>query len=188
MKLNRALFPVVKNRIPCPSAFVAEMLEWSKTAPLRVFEMNENPADIFGHMRGRFGPWNSVNARRGFLLAAMIVLAGWESSWDWNEGRDTSNPDVDTPEEIEAGAFQVSANSMNFGPELREAVRAIAGKTDPESFQHAMKTNHPLALTYIAMLLRRTVRHNGPVRDRKIVPAMKPELIAAWTMEAAGVV
>lgn len=186
MKLNPDLFPVIKNRIACPPAFVRELIAWGRTAPLRFFEVNDNPRDLYAHMQGRFGPWHSVNARRGFMLAVMIVLAGWESSWDWTEGQDHSNPDVDTPEEVEAGAWQVSQDSIHFGPELADAVRAVAGTTAPVQFQIAMKEHHPLAMAYIAMLLRRTVRHNGPVRDRKIVPALTPALITAWTVEAAG--
>jgi hypothetical protein len=96
------------------------------------------------------------------MLEVMRVLAGFESSWDWNEGRDTSNPHSETAEQIEAGAWQVTANSMNFGPELKELVRTHAeGSLDPNVFQAKMKSDHPLAMEYIARLLRRTTARCG---------------------------
>lgn len=73
-----------------------------------------------------------------------------------------------TPTTIEAGAFQVSANSMAFGPELKNLVLTKVGSTDGDAFQNAMKTDHPLAMEYIARLLRRTVNHNGPVKRHEI--------------------
>lgn len=58
---------------------------------------------------------------------------------------------------------------MNFGPELKELVRThTEGSLDPNVFQARMKSDHPLAMEYIARLLRRTTRHNGPVRDHQI--------------------
>jgi hypothetical protein len=65
---------------------------------------------------------------------------------------------------MEAGAFQVSANSMAFGPELKDLVLSKVESTDGTKFQAAMKQDHPLAMEYIARLLRRTVHHNGPVK------------------------
>ena len=42
-------------------------------------------------------------------------------------GRDNSNPTSVTPDTIEAGAWQVSANSMNFGQELKDLVLREVG-------------------------------------------------------------
>ena len=95
----------------------------------------------------------------------MRVLAGFESSWNWNRGRD---PKSVTPTTMEAGAWQVSANSMGWGQELKDLVLAEAGSLDADDFQREMKTNHPLAMEYIARLLRRTVDANGPVKRHEI--------------------
>jgi hypothetical protein len=102
------------------------------------------------------------------MLEVMRVLAGFESSWNWNAGRDTTNPTSDTPTTTEAGAWQVSANSMSFGDDLRALVKARAGTDEGMAFQRTMKQDHPFAMEYIARLLRHTVRHNGPVKRHEI--------------------
>lgn len=53
------------------------------------------------------------------------------------------------------------------------AVRSLDGDT----FQEAMKTNHPLAMEYIARLLRRTVDHNGPVKRHEIDEWLRPDAV-----------
>jgi hypothetical protein len=57
---------------------------------------------------------------------------------------------------------------MQYGQELKDLVLQKAGSTDPEAFQAAMKTDHVLAMEYIARLLRRMVDHNGPVKRHEI--------------------
>ena len=88
-----------------------------------------------------------------------------------------TNPTSVTPETIEAGAWQVSANSMAFGQELKDLVLNAVGSLDGNAFQQAMKTNHPLAMEYIARLLRRTVDHNGPVRRHEIDAWLRPDAV-----------
>jgi hypothetical protein len=102
------------------------------------------------------------------MAEVMRVLAGFESSWDWNAGVDTTNPSSTTPDTIEAGAWQVSANSMAFGQELKDLVFSKVGSLDGEEFQQAMKRDHKLAMEYVARLLRRTVNHHGPVKRHEI--------------------
>jgi hypothetical protein len=157
----------VFNRGIAPDSFLDQLVAWGKTAPDEIFAPN-TVSDIYSSVKNTLGPWEGIEHRRAVMLEVMRVLAGFESSWRWNEGRDTSNPDSDTPEEIEAGAWQVSANSMNFGRELKDLVRERTGTLDPVAFQENMKADHLLAMEYIARLLRRTIRHNGPVRDGHI--------------------
>src|SRR5438132_7651253 len=64
--------------------------------------------------------------------------------------------------------WQISANSMHFGEELRNLVRNKVGSLDGNDFQEAMKRDHPLAMEYVARLLRRTVNHHGPVKRHEI--------------------
>jgi hypothetical protein len=73
------------------------------------------------------------------MLEIMRVLAGFESSWDWNAGVDTTNPTSTTPDTIETGAWQVSASSMAFGQELKDLVLNKVGSLDGNDFQRAMK-------------------------------------------------
>jgi hypothetical protein len=135
---------------------------------------------VYNSVLGALGPWQDINHRRAAMLEVMRVLAGFESSWNWNAGRDTTNPTSVTPETIEAGAWQVSANSMSFGQELKDLVLASVGTLDGNAFQKAMKENHPLAMEYIARLLRRTTHHNGPVLRHEIDPWLHRNSVAEF--------
>ena len=152
----------VSNRGVPPDDFLRQLVVWGKQAPLQIFDANAQ-YDIYSSVSTALGPWHGLYHRRAVMLEVMRVLAGFESSWRWTEGRDIKNPSSNTAVTTEAGAWQVSANSMSFGAELKALVKAHAGKTDGVSFQAAMKRDHPLAMEYIARLLRRTTRHNGPV-------------------------
>jgi len=110
----------------------------------------------------------------------MRVLAGFESSWDWNAGVDVTNSTSVTPDTIEAGAWQVSANSMHFGEELKTLVLTKVGSLDGNDFQRAMKKDHPLAMEYVARLLRRTVNHHGPVKRHEIDPWLREDAVAEF--------
>jgi hypothetical protein len=114
------------------------------------------------------------------MLEVMRVLAGFESSWNWNEGRDKTNKTSITPQTIEAGAWQVSANSMHFGQELKDLVLAKVGTLDGDAFQQAMKQDHALAMEYIARLLRRTTHHNGPVLRHEIDHWLRRDAVAEF--------
>jgi hypothetical protein len=67
---------------------------------------------------------------------------------------------------------------MNFGQELKDLVLAKVGKLDGNAFQKAMKEDHPLAMEYIARLLRRTTHHNGPVLRHEIDPWLRRNSVA----------
>lgn len=109
------------------------------------------------------------------MLEVMRVLAGFESSWRWDCGRDITNPTSVTPLTIEAGAWQVSGNSRAFGKDLRDLAPA-----DGNQFQRAMKQDRLLAMEYIARLLRHTVRHNGPVLRHEIDRYLNREAVAEF--------
>jgi len=175
----------VYNRGRAPVAFLDELVDWGRTAPDEIFKPN-TASDIYSSVRNVLGPWENLQHRRAAMLEVLRVLAGFESSWRWNEGIDTANPDSDTPVEIEAGIFQVSANSMNFGPELRSLVRRRAAAVDPETFQRAMKADHPLALEYTARLLRLTTRHHGPIRDGHIHRWLRRDAVAEFLSLLSG--
>ena len=101
----------VANRGIPPDDFLDQLVAWGQQAPDEIFERN-NHKDIYSSIIEVLGPWQGLQHRRAVMLEVMRVLAGFESSWDWNEGRDITNPTSVTPETIEAGAWQVSANSM----------------------------------------------------------------------------
>ena len=169
----------VYNRGTPPNTFLDQLIAWGKTASDDIFVPNL-AHDVYTNVRHVLGPWKDLDHRRAVMLEVMRVLAGFESSWNWNEGRDVTNPTSDTPQTTEAGAWQVSANSMGFGPELRKLVLAKLGSTDGNDFQRGMKQNHPLAMEYIARLLRRTVNHNGPVKRHEIDPWLRKDAVAEF--------
>jgi hypothetical protein len=169
----------VSNRGVPPDTFLDELVAWGTTAPDEIFAPN-SVSDVYSNVVGVLGPWQGLAHRRAAMLEVMRVLAGFESSWNWDEGRDTTNPTSVTPDTIEAGAWQVSANSMGFGQELKDLVLAQAGALDGNTFQQAMKQNHPLAMEYVARLLRRTVNHHGPVKRHEIDSWLRKDAVTEF--------
>jgi hypothetical protein len=107
------------------------------------------------------------------MIEVLRVLAGFESSWDWREGVDTSRLGPDTPENAEAGAWQVSYDARRLAPELVKLLieKSIRNGTE---FQRAMKFDRPLAMEFVTRLLRHNTRHNGPLykgRERDAIRA-----------------
>jgi len=171
-----ALKARVANRGRAPDAFLDELIAWGANAPEEIFVPND-AHDIYASVRPALGPWRDNLHRRAAMIEVMRVLAGFESSWDWNEGRDVTNSTSTTSTTIEAGAWQVSANSMNFGPELRTLVIDRVGSAAGDAFQAAMKSDHPLAMEYVARLLRHTVNHHGPVKRHEIDPWLSKQAV-----------
>ena len=116
----------VHNRGVPPDDFLDQLVAWGKTAADEIFVPNA-ARDIYSNVFRVLGPWQGPGHRRAVMLEVMRVLAGFESSWNWNLGRDTNNATSVTSDTIEAGAWQVSANSMGFGQELKNLVLAKAG-------------------------------------------------------------
>jgi hypothetical protein len=169
----------VFNRGIPPDDFLNQLVNWGKNAPDEIFVRNNN-SDIYSDIDGILGPWEDLLHRRAAMLEVMRVLAGFESSWNWNADVDTTNPESNTPETMEAGAFQVSADSMNFGQELKDLVHAKVGSLDPTAFRNAMKQDHPLAMEYVARLLRRTINHHGPIKHHEIDEWLRRDAVAEF--------
>ena len=166
----------VANRGRPPQAFIDELVAWGRKAPDSLFERSEG-YDVYEHVKSALGPYNSLLQRKAVMLEVMRVLAGFESSWNWNEGRDVTNSTSITPDTIEAGAWQVSANSRVFGQDLKDLAPA-----DGNAFQHLMKGNHQVAMEYIARLLRHTVNHNGPVKRGEILPWLRKDAVREFML------
>lgn len=165
-RYNEMKRPVSNRGVP-PDAFLDEIIRWGRMAPAWVFAPN-NRHDVYSSVEPQLGPWRSTEHRRAVMLEVMRVLAGFESSWNWREGVDTTNATSNTPETEETGAFQVSANSMMIDKSLRDYVRLCLGDVSPEAFILGMKQKPQLAIGYVARLLRFTVNHNGPVKRLEI--------------------
>lgn len=165
----------VLNRGTPPDAFLSELVSWGRIAPDEIFAINSEARDIYTSIKPVLGPWIGTPLsrewflhRKAVMLEVLRVLAGFESSWNWREGVDTTNPTSNTPETMEAGAWQVSANSIAFGDDLRELVMDKVGTLDGTEFQKAMKSNRTLAMEYASRLLRHTTHHNGPAKRHEI--------------------
>lgn len=175
-KLFQSIKQHVKNRGVPPDSFLVELIDWGKLADPLIFAPN-TASDVYSSVYNVLGPWESPLHRKAAMLEVMRVLGGFESTWDWTEGVDTTNSTSVTPYTIEAGLWQVSANAMYFGEDLKTLVRAHAGSLDGDAFQAAMKHDHPLAMEFIARLLRHTVRHNGPVLRHEIDPWLRRDSV-----------
>lgn len=151
----------VANRGTAPDSFLSEMVAWAKTAAEAIFLPNDE-ADIYTKVKSELGPWIDITNRRAVMMEVMRVLAGFESSWNWKEGVDTSRLGADTAENAEAGAWQVSYDARNANAELRLllADRAVNAGI---KFQQAMKFDHTLAMEFVARLMRHNTKHNGPL-------------------------
>ncbi len=177
-KYRAAKAPVYTRGI-APDSFLDELISWAKFAPDFVFAPNDKP-DVYASVKAQLGPWNGLLHRKAAMLEVLRVLAGFESSWNWNEGRDITNSTSGTPETEETGIFQVSCNATNFDPSLKEFVIEWLGRRDCHLFITRMKTDHKVALGFAARLLRFTVRHNGPVLRKEINPWLSRLAVAEF--------
>lgn len=170
----------VFNRGNPPKSFLNELIDWARQAPDEIFERNSNH-DIYTNVRSDLGPYVDLLHRKAVMLEVLRVLGGFESSWKFGEGVDTTNPDSNTPCTEEAGIFQCSGNSMNFDASLKNLLReASGGDTDCETFITVTKENHWFAIEYCARLLRFTVNHHGPVRDKEINPHLRRDAVSEF--------
>src|SRR5829696_6033634 len=144
----------VFNRGVPPDSFLNELIDWGRQAPDEIFEKN-NKFDVYSSVTSELGPYSDLLHRKAVMMEVLRVLAGFESSWDFNEGRDVTNPTSNTPCTEEAGAFQCSGNAMGFDQSLKDLLeQASGGQTDCESFIECTKQNHQFAIEFCARLLR----------------------------------
>ncbi len=167
----------VWNRGTPPDSFLNELLDWARKAPDVIFAPNTVPVDIFTVIKSSLGTkigedsmeapiykWDDLLHRKSALLEAMRVHAGFESSWNWNEGVDLTNKtSMKNKTGEETGIFQVSFDSEWLGAEALGSFSAQNDIETPEKFITAMKVNHELALEYYARLSRISIRWAGPL-------------------------
>lgn len=166
----------VHNRGAPPLAFLTQLVEWGQTADSDIFQRNQ-AFDIYSSVVSKLGPWRGDLHRRAVMLEVLRVLAGFESSWSWQEGRDTTNPNSNTPCTEEAGIFQCSGNSMDYSPSLRQLLVHAGGDGSCESFIEKTKSDHRFALEYCARLLRITTKHHGPIKNEHIHPWLRKDAV-----------
>ena len=87
----------VKNRGIPPDHFLDEMVAWGRSAEPDIFAPNL-VHDVYSSVAGKLGPWTGPAHRRAAMLEVMRVLAGFESSWRWTVGVDTTSGQVKNPD------------------------------------------------------------------------------------------
>lgn len=170
----------VGNRGRAPEAFLQELVNWGRSAPDEVFAPNA-AFDIYSAVAPQLGPYRDLMHRRAVMLEVLRVHAGLESSWNWDEGVDTSKRVANDVRNEEAGAFQCSCDSLQFGADLQALFKqASVGDASCEAFIRVTKQNHPFAIEYDARLLRHTLAHHGPVKRREIHPWLRRDAVAEF--------
>jgi hypothetical protein len=166
----------VHNRGRPPESFLNELVDWGATAPGSIFLRNDK-FDIYSSVVQELGPWQSDMHRRAAMLEVLRVLGGFESSWNWDAGRDTTNPTSNTPCTEEAGIFQCSGNSMSFSPTLKSLLLSTGSDGSCQSFIETTKRDHRFAIEYCARLIRFTTKHHGPIKNRHINPWLRRDAV-----------
>ncbi|MBL6616945.1 MAG: hypothetical protein ISP49_10370 [Reyranella sp.] len=151
-----------------PTPFLDELVDWALLAPEELFQPNA-VFDVYSAVVGQLGPYGIGAHRKAVILEVLRCLAGLESMWDWNHGVDGGKPQAKTSHNEEAGAWQVSADSMGNGQSLTDFVQDTLGATDDQTFITGMKTNHTFAIEYTVRLLRITINHWGPFVNSKSI-------------------
>ena len=159
-----------------PSAFVNELLAWLKTAPEEIFAPNNDPEDVYNRLAPLLGPWRSPLHRRAAMGELLRCLGGFESSWKWKCGVDTTNKtSMRLITGQETGIFQVSADSLGLDlvgtdrvDDLHQCVRKYCGTINVQTFIDRMKVDHLFAFEYCARLLRNSFYWDGPIKRHEI--------------------
>lgn len=160
-----------------PLAFLILETKWGKTEEESVFAQNDHlgDKDIYNVVYKKLGPYPSAIYRRAVMLEVMRVLAGDESDWNWREGRDTT-AGPQTPDQMEAGCFQVSYDSRHLGADL-QAYLTLRGITSAEQFRQAIMDDPIFDMAYTARLLRDSTRWDGPLNRQWVTDQVRPECV-----------
>jgi hypothetical protein len=159
----------VFNRGQPPDSFLDQLIRWGMREKSEVFDPNPNPDDIYALIKPVLGPWSSLLHRRAAMLEVMRVHAGFESSWNWDEGVDVTNQNsLENIEGQETGIFQVSFDSTYIDHGAMKPFAVENGIGTAGSFIPAMKSNHLLAMQYYARLVRVSIAWAGPLKRGEV--------------------
>lgn len=168
--VKECLMRRVYNRGAPKQEVVAEIIAFAKHAPSQIFDVNDK-YDIYESLKVELGPYRSLKHRRAVMAEALIILAGFESTWNYLEGRDMTANNTGSCVQ-EAGIYQTSANSTYFGSDLKllldNQCGNYVGKTECDKFITCTKHDVPFAHEYTARLLRYTTNHHGPIKRKEI--------------------
>lgn len=161
----------VSNRGSAPDKFLLELVTWGKSADPTIFEVNSVADEIYTRVKPQLGPYKPGSHRRAVMLEVMRVHAGFESSWNWNEGVDITNKtSMANKTGQESGIFQVSFDSEAIHHGYMKPFCIWNQIDNPDDFISKMKSDHQLALEYYARLVRVNVLWAGPIARNEINP------------------
>jgi hypothetical protein len=180
---------LVKGRGTPPDAFLQELIDLARKWPVSVYAPNNDPEDVFTRLKPLLAPggWTSLEHRRAALVECLRCLAGFESSWSWKCGVDTTNQtSMANIQGQETGIFQVSFDSLGLddvkgtGDDLHQCVMKYCGALDVHKFIDTMKTNHEFAVIYCALLLRNNFYWDGPIKRHEIDSSLNKDAVAQF--------
>jgi len=195
-KYSAALKYKIYNRGVATDDFLDKLIAWTKktlSEKPSIFEVNPY-YDAFSSMRPELGPWKSTAHRAGALANYLTCLAAYESSFDWNCGRDTTNSNEDTLWNEESGIFQTSADAMYLGKELQDCYELHSGNLFSHSSNTAKKfiemskdeTKPDFIFEITALVLRKTIRHHGPALRKEINKWLRRSAVEAFEKLLSG--
>lgn len=155
------------------ASFVDELFQIFLKMPDSAFEAN-SVTDIYSVIEPKLGPWRGITHRRSAAFESMISLAGRESSWNWNEGRDKSASNTSAETE-ESGAWQTSCNARVFDARAKALLNGISCS----QYIPKAKSDHEFATLFTWYVIRGTIRHHGPVLRGEILPPMQKARVDA---------
>ncbi len=171
----------VLNRGVPPDSFLEELVAWAKSAPPEIFARNDVPVEIYTVVRPELGPYESDEHRRAVMCEVMRVHAGFESSWNWNEGVDVTNhTSMAHKTGQETGAWQVSFDSTYLAGKAMQPFARAHGIGVVDNFIRDLKINHPLAMEYYARLVRVNIKWAGPIIRGEINDWLRRDAVAEF--------
>lgn len=166
-----------------PDSFLFSLLTVGKlemaTHP-EVFAHNDHlgDKDIYNLIGNKFGPLDTLVKRVAAMLEVLRIIAGDESDWNPKEGADTT-AGPETPDEEEAGEFQMSNNSRHLGADLDDYLNAHGIHT-AQDFINGMKSDPAVDIGYVMRLLRDSTRWDGPVNRMWVTNQISTAAFNEW--------
>lgn len=174
MTFNHTLSPVVhgdsQSKDSPPIDFLTDIVALVKQMDNSIFAPNTEVHDVFNGITGWQGEKLSPEwfiHRKAVMLEVLRVLGGFESTWNWNEGKDQSSHHENDEETESAGLWQISYNSRAFGNDLRLLI-ARWNILSGYDFQAITKLKKSFAVEYAVRLFRHTTQHNGPLKRGEV--------------------
>lgn len=167
LPLSSSCYRSIPNQGKIKTEVLNNIIDFVRSAPDQVFEKNEEQ-DLYWLLAKTMGPITTIKQRRAVMADTQIVLGALESSWRYGIGIDPATSTSKPCDEWEAGMFQCSSNSMAFGKgKLTALFKAACGDYlslgNCKGFQKCTKEEPAFAHSYVALLLRYTTRHHGPL-------------------------